>query len=248
MTASESFTATILLVLLALALSLISLSQLLASYTAAYLAAPAELPSFLDAIDSSVQENEAYDRDISHVPRLEDKLRLGRLLREIQRAGDDLREAINAMMTVEGGTRMRASTRLLWASKRRRLREQVDRLDMLRTRFLVIYLGIIAAKTSETKEKEKERDAEKQLYVPKTPPRPAIGHAQTVSAAMKEKKRPPLRRLTTQAMGHDDAVGQPHRMGWAGVVHELQMSPLMQKRHASIETAMRSPKCASPTD
>ncbi|CRK29101.1 hypothetical protein BN1723_018377, partial [Verticillium longisporum] len=88
---------TIILALTALCLSLVVLGQLLASHAAAYLAAPREAALLLDALDASIEENESYDRDLTKVPRLEDKIRLVRLLLDIQRAGDDLREALCAL-------------------------------------------------------------------------------------------------------------------------------------------------------
>ncbi|KFA46334.1 hypothetical protein S40293_06992, partial [Stachybotrys chartarum IBT 40293] len=71
-----------------------------------------------------------------------------------------------------------------------------------------------------------------------TPIKPSLQKALTDSII----KRPPLRRLTTHAIGHQEHVARPHRKGWAGVVQELQTSPRMHQRHASIEQAMsRSP-------
>jgi hypothetical protein len=67
--------------LTALLLSLAVLVQIASRYAKAYLEAPREVSAFLDAVDSSIAENESYDRDIAKLQRLEDKLRLGRLLR-----------------------------------------------------------------------------------------------------------------------------------------------------------------------
>ncbi|KFA46332.1 hypothetical protein S40293_06993, partial [Stachybotrys chartarum IBT 40293] len=128
---------TIILVLTALSLSLVVLVQIASAYSAAYMSAPKEVATFIDTVDFSVQENESYDRDVSKVQRLEDKIRLGRLLREIQKGGDDLREELNGLMISEGGTMLRMSARLLWASKRTQLEDRVRRLDLLRMRFLV---------------------------------------------------------------------------------------------------------------
>lgn len=168
---------------------------------------------------------------------------MGKLLREIQKCGDDLREDLNGLMIAGEaetgvGTRMRSSTRFLWATKRKRLEERVRRLDLLRMRFLVVYMGLVAQNSSTDSEKgQRERDPEK-LSIMKTPSRPSL------PASLSEgiMRKPPLRRLTTQAVGHSDNVGSPQRMGWAGVVAELQRSPLMHKRHASIETALRTPR------
>ncbi|KFA74301.1 hypothetical protein S40288_08043 [Stachybotrys chartarum IBT 40288] len=209
---------TIILVLTALSLSLVVLVQIASAYSAAYMSAPKEVATFIDTVDFSVQENESYDRDVSKVQRLEDKIRLGRLLREIQKGGDDLREELNGLMISEGGTMLRMSARLLWASKRTQLEDRVRRLDLLRMRFLVVSLEKMSAYS--------------------TPIKPSLQKALTDSII----KRPPLRRLTTHAIGHQEHVARPHRKGWAGVVQELQTSPRMHQRHASIEQAMsRSP-------
>ncbi|KAG4412318.1 hypothetical protein IFR04_014537 [Cadophora malorum] len=226
---------TILLLLTACLVSIFVVVQVATTYTTAYLAAPNEITTFIDAVDFSIQENESYDRDVAKVQRLEDKLRMGKLLREIQKSGDDLREDLNRLLIDEGGTRLRSSTRLIWATKRKRLEEQVRRLDLLRMRFLVVYMGLVAAKgTSE--QQTHTRDPEKHI-TPKMTVRPALPHALTEGIT----RKPPLRRLTTQAMGHNDHVGSPQKQGWMGVVAELQNSPLMHKRHASIERNMASP-------
>jgi hypothetical protein len=224
------------LLLTACLLAVLVLGQIATTYTTAYFASPSEITTFIDAVDFSIQENESYDKDVAKVPRLEDKLRLGRLLREIQKCGDDLREDLNRLLIEEGGTRLRSSTRLLWAAKKKRLEEHMRRLDLLRMRFLVVYMGLVAAKNSAEEEKPKAKDPEKGGWqTPKMQIRPGLSHALTEGIT---RNRPPLRRLTTQTMGHNDASSGPQKMGWAGVVAELQRSPLMHKRHASIETSM----------
>jgi hypothetical protein len=228
---------TLFLLFTACLVSVFVLGQILTTYTSAYLAAPSEIITFIDAVDFSIQENESYDRDVAKVPRLEDKLRLGKLLREIQKCGDDLREDLNRLLADEGGTRLRSSTRLLWAAKRGRLEERMRRLDLLRMRFLVVYMGLIAAKSTEQQGKESVKQTP--FDRPKMSARPGLPHAMTEGI----QRKPPLRRLTTQAMGHmNDHVGEKPKMGWMGVVAELQNSPLMHKRHASIESAMTSPR------
>jgi len=226
---------TIILLLTACLLSVIVVASFATRYWTAYLAAPSEIHTFIDAVDFSIQENESYDKDVAKIQRLEDKLRLGKLLREIQRCGDDLREELNGLLEDEGGTRLRPRKRLLWASKRGRLEERVRRLDLLRMRFLVVYMGLVAAKSNEN---QPSRDPEKQHHTPKVAARPSLSHALTEGI----QRKPPLRRLTTQAMGHNEHAGVVQKQGWAGVVAELQNSPLMHKRHASIETAMSSPR------
>src|ERR1700761_8494001 len=89
---------TIILVLTALLLSLAVLVQIVSRHTSAYFAAPREAAAFLDVVDSSIAENESYERDVAGVRRLEDKIRLGRLLREIQTGSDDIREALSGLV------------------------------------------------------------------------------------------------------------------------------------------------------
>jgi hypothetical protein len=226
---------TILLLLTACLVSVFVLGQIASTYTTAYLAAPSEITTFIDAVDFSIQENESYDRDVAKVARLEDKLRMGRLLREIQKSGDDLREDLNRLLIDEGGTTLRAGPRLLWAAKRTRLEESVRRLDLLRMRFLVVYMGLIAARS--TTDTAPAKDPEKSS-APRMQLRPSLPHALTDGIT----RTMPLRRLTTQAIGHNDRASGAQKVGWAGVVAELQRSPLMQRRHASIETSMSNPE------
>lgn len=235
---------TILLVLAALLLSLFVLSQLLLSYISAYFLAPHELSSFTSTVDFSIQENESYDANIGKISKLEDKMALSRLLREIQKSSDDLREELSGMLE-EGGTKLRNSVRLLWANKRRRLEEKVRRLDMLRMRFLVVYMGLIAAKSHSQVTVAPVADVETPPAF-QTPSR-GIVRSKVPNALLEEMaRRPPLRRLATQAMGHsNDLVGYAQKTGWAGVVAELQKSPLMQRRHASIEMHERTMDAAT---
>ncbi|KAK6064715.1 hypothetical protein SCUP234_12874 [Seiridium cupressi] len=237
----------LILLVTALCLALVVAAQILASYSSAYMVAPREITTFIDAVDDSIYENESYDRDVARVQRLEDKVRLGRLLREIQKGGDDLREVLNALLISEEGTTLRTSARILWAGHRKELEERIRRLDLLRMRFLTVYMGIVATSLSHRDKQAAQKDPEK-MAIPARHEivRPAIPRNLTDSL----KKKPSLRRLTTQAIGHSEKVEPPHRMGWMGVVAELQKSPLMHRRHASIETAMRSPPLSplsSPT-
>ncbi|KAL2261514.1 hypothetical protein VTK26DRAFT_4024 [Humicola hyalothermophila] len=234
--------------LTALLLSLAVLAQIVGRYTKAYLDAPHEVSAFLDTIDSSVAENESYDRDIAKVKRLEDKLRLGRLLREIQKAGDALREDLSALLVGEDDARLRTSARIWWASHRLQLQDKVRQLDLLRMRFLVVHMGIIAGAATEAaaaaasaapRKEHRAQDLEKSPDLPCTP-RPG-GLPKALSESIKTK--PLLRRLTVETSGlPGEAVEGTHRKGWAGVMKELQKSPLLRERHASIEMAMsRSP-------
>ena len=235
-TATDLHYLTIFLSLTAVLASVFVIVQIAITYTTAYIAAPNEILTFVDAVDFSIQENESYDKDVGKVQRLEDKLRLGKLLREIQKCGDDLREDLNGLLIDESATRMRSSTRIFWAAKKGRLEGRVRRLDMLRMRFLVVYMGLVAAKSSE--HNTPARDPEKQQRTWSTPTRPSIQHALTEGIT---RNPPPLRRLTTQAMGHNEHAGTVQKLGWLGVVAELQNSPRMHKRHASVENALASP-------
>ncbi|KAL3422505.1 hypothetical protein PVAG01_06661 [Phlyctema vagabunda] len=240
MAGSELPLIVVLLLFTACCVSAFVVAPIASTYIRAYLAAPIEITTFVDAVDCSIQENESYDRDVAKVQKLEDKLRMGKLLREIQKCGDDLREDLNGLLIDENGTRLRSSTRLLWAAKRTRLEERVRRLDMLRMRFLVVYMGLVAANSTKP-EQVPAKDPEKSQHQPLTPKisvRPTLPHGLTEGIL----KRPPLRRLTTQAMGHNDHSGGIQKHGWAGVVAELQRSPLMHKRHASLEQSMTSPR------
>lgn len=226
----------------ALLLSTVVLGQVVSTYSAAYVAAPKEIATILDTVDFSIQENESYDRDVAKVQRLEDKLRLGRLLREIQKGGDELREELNALLIAEGTTTLRTSARFMWATKGRQLEDSVRRLDLLRMRFLVVYMGIITsiADKQPPAPPPLPRDPEK-IGMPaaafRTPIKPALQRAHTEHHAH-AKPRPPPRTAATHAIGHNEDTGRPHKMGWAGVVHELQTSPRMQQRLSSIEQAM----------
>lgn len=215
-------------------MTIVMIAQTANSYWTAYRVAPQEVASFIDTLDFSIEENEGYDRDVSKVQRLEDKIRLNRLLREIQRIGDDLRDDLNHLVREESATTLRTSSRIMWASKRAQIEERMKRLDSLRMRFMMAYLGIITS------------IAEKQP--PPPPPLPEKTAAYTTPTRLSAKKslddlpkRTPSRRLTTQAIGHHEHVETPQRSGWAGVVQELQMSPRMRARHASIEKLMESP-------
>ncbi|ATY64840.1 hypothetical protein A9K55_005286 [Cordyceps militaris] len=245
----------LILVLTALLLSVAVLTQTASAYWAAYVAAPREMATFIDTVDFSIQENESYDKDMAKVQRLEDKLRLGQLLREIQKTGDDLREQLNALLiaaeNVTGAgtsSAMRTSTRLLWAAKRVQLEDRVRRLDLLRMRFLVVFLGIITSVADRQPPPppplpQQPRDLEKSPAT-MTPSKPALRKSFTDSTP----RRPPVRRLTMQAIGHQENMASMGRQGWAGVVQELQLSPRMQQRHASIERSMSVERSLSPRE
>ena len=238
------------LLLTALVVSLLILGQIITTYSHAYLVAPSEIHTFIDTVSYSIQENESYDKDVAKVPRLEDKLRLGKLLREIQKGSDDLREDLDRMLVGEeegSGNRVKNSTRVMWAIKRKGLEERVRRLDMLRMRFLVVYMGLVAAKSQVNTAALKEKDGDKSSHGngwQRTPVRPAVQHALTERPEKEENAKrvlPPVRRLTTQAIGHGEVTGGVQKLGWLGVIAELQKSPLMHRRHASVENSLASP-------
>ncbi|KAK8126486.1 uncharacterized protein PG998_002245 [Apiospora kogelbergensis] len=224
-------------------------AQYVVSYSRAYIVAPREVATYIDAVEFSIQENDSYDRDVAHMPRLEDKMRLGRLLREIQRSGDDLREDLNKLLVNEDGAALKWSARLLWAGHRTGLEERVRRLDLLRMRFLVVHMGVLTSAAGE-REKQVERAvsraAEKTAAMMREQPRPATAHGKSLLESINEKK-PLLRRLTTSAIGHTEKTTPPHRAGWLGVVEELQKSPLLKKRHQSIEDSMRGIRTPPPS-
>jgi hypothetical protein len=120
-------------------------------------------------------------------------------------------------------------------------------------RFLVIYMGIVAGASAEViakqqaASKEKEKDPEKAAlhdhHHQRAMPRPGQLPRSLTDGI---KAKPPLRRLTTQAIGHTENTHTPHRMGWAGVVKELQLSPRMHQRHASIERSMSQTPTSTP--
>ncbi|KAM3079396.1 hypothetical protein ACMFMG_005828 [Clarireedia jacksonii] len=214
----------------------------LPTYVHAYFHSTSELTTFLDVLTDSIVENESYDRDISRVGKLEDRIRLGRLLGEIRKCGDELKEQVDGLVVNSGekDMRLRGRMRLLWVWKRKGLNGRMKRLDSLRMRFLVAYMGIVAAGGVMTEEKEKE-NALGIFGSPQRAPR------RSLPATLEESiVRTPLRRITSNAIGHNEGTGGPQRAGWMGVVSELQNSPLMHKRRASIEQSSSSGSPRSP--
>ncbi|KAL6896099.1 hypothetical protein HDV57DRAFT_40280 [Trichoderma longibrachiatum] len=219
-------------------MSIVMIAQTANSYWTAYKVAPQEVASFIDTLEFSLEETEDYALDVSMVQRLEDKIRLSRMLREIRRIGDDLRDELGRLVLEEGTTTLRTSSRLMWASKRAQLEERMKRLDALRMRFMMVYLG------TRTSIAEKQPPPPPPLPpMPRQQPDKALYTMPTKPSANKSlddfPQRTPARRLTTQAIGHNEHVETPQRSGWAGVVQELQASPRMRERHASIEKLMK---------
>ncbi|KAI1162967.1 hypothetical protein F5B18DRAFT_652063 [Nemania serpens] len=221
------------------------ITPILTTHTIAYIAAPREITTFLDAVEDSIQENETYDSDVARVQRLEDKVRLDRLLREIQKQGDDLREDLNRLVVEAGGSTLRISARVLWAEHRKQLEDRVRRLDMLRMRFLVAFMGIVSTTTGErAKDAARTAPKEPEKAIPPPPPPPPAPRP-SISKSHSDNPQTP-RRFTTQTIGYSEKTEHTHRSGWFGVVAELQRSPILRQRHASIEAAMRSPTPTSP--
>ncbi|KAK2074309.1 hypothetical protein P8C59_008526 [Phyllachora maydis] len=239
---------TLVLSLTALLLSLTVLGHAAARHAAAYAAAPREVQAFVDAVDSSIAENESYEGDVAAVPALDDKLRLSRLLRAIQREGDDLREDLGRLMARGPDDRPRAvlrtAARVLWASWRADLADRTRRLDLLRMRFLVVHLAIVTAAANRPPPPPQQQQQQQQTGArlgEKSPVQQRAGPASgRLSRSLTDSvtAQLPLRRLQTPAIGHQEHTASPHRMGWAGVVQELQKSPRMHKRQASIDAAM----------
>ncbi|KAI1186167.1 hypothetical protein F5B17DRAFT_372769 [Nemania serpens] len=232
---------------LASAISLgVVFTPIVVTHTFAYIAAPREITTFLDVLeDYSMQVNDSYDSDVAKVQRLEDKVRLDRLLREIQKQGDDLRNGLNRLLVEAGGTTLRMSARVLWAEHRKQLEDRVRRLEMLRMRFLVTFVGIVATTTGE-RAKDAARTAlkEPEKAIPPPPPPPPAPRPLMNKSHSDSQQTP--RRFTTQTIGYSEKTEHTHRSGWFGVVAELQRSPILRQRHASIEAAMRSPTPTSP--
>lgn len=103
-------------------------------------------------------------------------------------------------------------------------------------RFLVVHMAIITGTATETAAKKNVAlpESEKSADLPLAPRPGALPKA----LADDIKSKAPLGRLTVQAIGYQENVEGGHRKGWAGVVMELQKSPVLRERHASIELAM----------
>ncbi|KAB8290696.1 hypothetical protein EYC80_008336 [Monilinia laxa] len=232
----SSLPTSLLLTCAATAVSLPILVQTLLTHLSAYNTAPQDLNTYLSVLESSVSENASYDHDISRISKLEDKLRLAGMVREIQKCSDELRGLLDTMVRKEDHKSLKLRSRILWGTTRRDLEERVRKLDLLRMRFLVVYLGMVAAKTEVVlKEKEKEREREDADKVAMGLGSPVRSRTLPNNLSENIKRTPPLRRITSSAIGHNEGTGSPQRSGWLGVVSELQSSPLMHKRRASVE-------------
>ncbi|PHH50455.1 hypothetical protein CFIMG_007428RA00001 [Ceratocystis fimbriata CBS 114723] len=156
---------TVVLVPTALAASLMVLAQAVASHATAYTNAPQELGRLLETLRDAATETESYERDVSRVTNMEVKVRLGSLLREIQKTnvslGSDLAMLLEGDQKEEKRSQalvglphikdrmfmpsMKLSARLFWLEYRTDLHDRLRRLDTLKMRFLVVYMGAVAS-------------------------------------------------------------------------------------------------------
>lgn len=111
---------------------------------------------------------------------------------------------------------------------------------MLRMRFLVAYMGLVSSgRVKKLKDSEKgpftNGNAARPPPPPPLPPALPLG----VNAGVK-KKSTRRRQSRAAALGRGDNIDGSRKQGWAGVIRELQLSPLLQKRqaHASIGKAL----------
>lgn len=113
-------------------------------YATAYTAAFDEITTFLGSVDFLIVEDKVYHSIFAKVPRREDKVRLSRIHREIQKSRDDLGGYLDRLFYVKGSQVLRIPPRLVWAGYRKQLEKRARRLDRLRTRFLVVYMDVFA--------------------------------------------------------------------------------------------------------
>lgn len=111
---------------------------------------------------------------------------------------------------------------------------------MLRMRFLVAYMGLVSSgRVKKLKESEKSGPFTNGNTA-RPPPPPPLPPALPLGVNAGVKKKSTRRRQSrAAALGRGDIDGG-RKQGWAGVIRELQLSPLLQKRHAhaSIGKAM----------
>lgn len=242
-------------ILAALLLSLLTIGQVVASHLYAYSSAPIEVQTFLEAANSSIAENESFDHDIMRL-QTSDRPRLIKLLDSIQKCGDDLREDLNRL-TVDGSdSRLKTQSMLLWKTHRDRLETRLRRLDLLRMRFLTLQMGLVAASNASPTHHEKalERRAPDGQFP--RPHRPMPQHALTEtikkiserSQTLPAEKKPstPQRTMSAARTGHNmNDIAKGPQFSMASVISELQSSPKLHMRRASIERRTNAPM--SPT-
>ena len=224
-------------------------------YSKSYLSAPSEVSCLLETSDYLLSESDTYTHDVSKLPRLSDRARITKLVREFRREAEALRKEVNSLVLRRGqlhghgcgeGLELRPIARLGWAVYKARLDERIRRVDMLRLRLLIAQMGVISTTISESTPPLTRENSpglgviyeEKPLDMPPTPPltpktMPRKGWDSSGSFNTTE-PTPVKQKLTLQT----DCVDTSSRKGWAGVVRELQKSPLLKERHASIELAM----------
>lgn len=239
-------------ILAALLLSLLTIGHVVASHVYAYNSGPLEFHTFLDAANSSIAENESFDHDITRL-QPSDRPRLIKLLDSIQKCGDDLREDLNRL-TVDGSDRkLRTQSLLLWKTHRDRLETQLRRLDLLRMRFLTLHMGLLAHSATHPhphNEKAAERRAPEGQF-----PRPAMPkHALTDTlqkikekgAHMEKKPSTSQRSMSAARTGHNmQDIAKGPQFSMASVISELQSSPKLHMRRASIERRTSVPMSPS---
>lgn len=113
---------------------------------------------------------------------------------------------------------------------------------MLRMRFLVAYMGLVSAgrvKKYSSKDSEKNGPYSSTNAARPPPPPPLPPLPLGINTGVKKKMS--RRRLSrAAALGRGDNIDGGRKQGWAGVIRELQLSPILQKRqaHASIGKVM----------
>lgn len=251
-------------ILAALLLSLLTIGQVVASHAYAYSSAPIEVQTFLEAANSSIAENESFDHDIMRL-QASDRPRLIKLLGSIQKCGDDLLEDLNKL-TVEGSdSKLKTHSMLLWKTHKERLEARLRRLDLLRMRFLILQMGLVAASLTASSHpvihhgKAAERRAPTGQFARPVMPQHAL--TETIKKISEKKSdaekkgeglRTTPRRVMSAQTGHNNQqVERGPQFSMASVISELQSSPKLHMRRASIErrtSIPMSPTCpTSPT-
>ena len=250
MTKSELGGTPMTFILAALLLSLLTIALVVVSHIKAYLATPQELHIFVEAAASSIDENEAFGHDIERL-KPDDRPRMIRLLGQIQKCGDDFSEDLDRLMIEGSKTKPKNSALFLWKHHRERLQWRLQRLDLLRQRFLILYMGAVAsALPAHEKPEAMSRMAPKgQFARPGIPHSLAEGVKKKATRVEQPDKQPPQpstpqprQRLTMAATGHStQEMGAQHQMSFSNVIRELQLSPKLHNRRASIERRLALP-------
>ena len=160
------------------------------------------------------------------------------------------------LVVEESKTKLKGTSMLLWKSHRQRLESRLRRLDLLRMRFLVLHMGLIAGGAIVP-----DRPVERRTPVGQfaRPERPNLSHhAHSVSEGLVVRKREarkgdvrkevrfedqvltptPIRTQSLNVTGHTNSeVGFGQKMSFLDVVGQLQKSPLLLKRKKDIEMA-----------